>query len=57
METIDTHVPFGYEIGTDGKKLIENKNEQKIIRLIASLKGKGYSNNDILKSLNQKAFK
>lgn len=48
------YIPFGHEVGTDGKTLVQNENEQKIIRLIESLRGKGYSNNGIAKFLNQK---
>ena len=36
-------VPFGFDLAADGIHLVENADEQKIIRLCASLKAKGYS--------------
>ncbi|MHA1330913.1 MAG: recombinase family protein [Candidatus Hodarchaeales archaeon] len=49
-------VPFGYEVTPEGK-LIENPKEQEIIRLIISLRNKGYGYKKIAKALNEKGYK
>lgn len=43
---------FGYKIGDDKKSLVEIEDEQKIIRLMASLKAQSYTYQEIADQLN-----
>jgi site-specific DNA recombinase len=45
-------VPFGWTLGTDGKTLVENADEQEALRLIQDLRGKGNSLRAIAHELN-----
>lgn len=50
-------IPFGYELSSDGVHLIENEREQKIIKLVLSLRGLGYTYKAIAEELEQRQLK
>jgi site-specific DNA recombinase len=50
------HVPFGYNLGSDGKTLIENPIEQEAICLMKNLYRKGFAYRAICRELNSKAY-
>lgn len=47
-------VPFGYYLDTDGQTLMEDREEQEVIRLMKDLKEKGYSLRSICRELESK---
>lgn len=50
-------VPFGYQLGGDGRSLIEDPAEQQAIRLIQELTGKGYSLRAICRELESEGHR
>jgi DNA invertase Pin-like site-specific DNA recombinase len=50
-------IPYGYDLGNDGKKLIKNDKEQKNIKYIINLREQGLSYNKICKKLNNMGIK
>ena len=51
------HIPFGCKLDEDGKHLLQDDEEQWIIREIQSLKGEGFSLRQIAKELNDRGIK
>ena len=49
-------IPYGFNLASNGL-LIENKNEQRVIRLIHQLKDKGHTLREICKKLEQEGYK
>jgi DNA invertase Pin-like site-specific DNA recombinase len=54
---ISHNIPFGWELADDGRHLVENKQEQKVIGLICSLHKQGMSLRAIAKELNQRGIR
>jgi len=50
------HIPFGYQLGKDGKHILKNPGEQSILRKIRSLSKKGLSLRQIANELNHKGI-
>lgn len=50
-------VPFGYSLGADGRRLVENSEEQQALSLIWSLKARGSSLRVIADELNRRQLK
>lgn len=49
-------IPFGYSLDIDGQTLMEDREEQEVIRLMKDLKGKGYSLRSICRELESKGY-
>lgn len=49
-------IPYGFNLTSNGL-LVENENEQRVIRLIHRLKGKGHSLREICRKLEQEGYK
>lgn len=50
-------IPYGYELSSDGVHLIENEREQKIIKLVLSMRALGYSYQRIANELSNKGLR
>ncbi len=50
-------VPYGWKLAQDGKTLLENHKEQKVITLTKNLRGKGYSLRDICREPEAKGYR
>ena len=48
--------PFGYTIGEDGKTLVEDPDEQKVLALLGELRAKGLSYRNIAIELNRMGY-
>lgn len=51
---VNHNIPLGWELADDGKPLVENEQEQKVITLIRSLREKGMSLRAIAAELNRR---
>ena len=49
-------VPYGFDLAEDGKTLVENADEQEIIRRIRDLKAKNYKLREIAEALNEDGY-
>jgi site-specific DNA recombinase len=49
-------VPYGFDLGADGKKLVANPHEQAVIAEIQMLRAKGYTYRDIAAELEQRGI-
>lgn len=50
-------LPFGYTVGPDGKQLVPEPSEQKVLALLGELKAKGYSYRRIASELNEQGYR
>ena len=50
------HAPFGFDVGIDGKTLVPNEQEQRVLRVIAYLDRKGLSQRRIVAALNSRGL-
>ena len=50
-------VPFGFDLHEDGSTLVENESEQRILKLIESLRSDGYSLRAIANELSNRGIK
>jgi len=51
------NIPFGWEIGPDGVRLVENPQEQRVISIIAELRAEGHSLRAIAAELNRQGYR
>ena len=49
-------IPFGYSLGIDGQTLMEDREEQEVIRVMMDLKGKGCSLRSIGEELQRRGY-
>jgi len=49
-------VPFGYQVGADGRSLDENPNEQRVLSIIRECRAQGFTLRDIAEELNRQGI-
>ena len=50
-------LPYGYSLGADGERLVENPQEQRVLSTARTLRGAGLSLRSVARELNAQGFR